>query len=235
MLTSSLRRNIHDRAFQQLQQSLLYALTAYITGNGRIVAFTGYLVYFIYKHNALLRLRHVIVRHLQQTGKDTFNILAYVTGFRQHGCIHDSKRYMQQFGNGTGKQSLTGSGTAHHDDIGLFNLHIIIPRFLQQALIMIVHRYRQETFRIILPDNILIEKILNLYRFRKFFQIQFHSATAFLGIQSLLSNLIGLDSTTIADVAVHPRYKEADLIFRASAETASVLVSFRVCHIYFFV
>ena len=40
---------------------------------------------------------------------------------------------------------------------------------------------------------------------------------------------------TIADVAVHPRYKEADLICRASAETASVLVSFRVCHIYFFV
>ena len=54
------------------------------------------------------------------------------------------------------------------------------PRFLQQALIMIVHRYRQETFRIILPDNILIEKILNLYRFRKFFQIQFRSAIAFL-------------------------------------------------------
>ena len=36
-------------------------------------------------------------------------------------------------------------------------------------------------------------------------------------------------------IAVHPRYKEADLIFRASTETASVLVSFRVCHIYFFV
>ena len=64
MLASALRGNVHDRTFQQLQQSLLYTFAAYITGNGRIVAFTGNLVYFIYEHDTLLRLRHIIVRHL---------------------------------------------------------------------------------------------------------------------------------------------------------------------------
>lgn len=88
---------------------------------------------------------------------------------------------------------------------------------------MVVHRYRQETLCIILPDNILIEKILYLYRFRKFFQVQFRCAIAFPGTQSLLSNLIGLSSTAVTDVTVHPRYEETDFILRTPAETASVL------------
>ena len=51
MLTASLWRYIYHRAFQQLEQALLYSLTAHIAGDRRIVALAGNLVYLVNKHD----------------------------------------------------------------------------------------------------------------------------------------------------------------------------------------
>ena len=67
MLASALGRHVHHRSFQEFQQSLLYALSAHVTGNARVVTLTGNLVYFVDEDDAALRRCHVVVSNLQET------------------------------------------------------------------------------------------------------------------------------------------------------------------------
>ena len=52
VFASSLRRNVHDRAFEYLQQCLLYPFAGYVARDGWVVAFTGYLVYLVDEDDA---------------------------------------------------------------------------------------------------------------------------------------------------------------------------------------
>ena len=101
MLAPTLRRHIHHRTLQQFQQSLLHAFTTHITGNGRIITLACYFVYLINKHDTLLCLGHVIIRHLEQTRQNAFNVLTHITCLCQNRCIYNSKRNMQQLGDST--------------------------------------------------------------------------------------------------------------------------------------
>ena len=87
VFTATLWRNIDHRSFQKFQQTLLHALTAYVTRDGRIIALARYLINLIYKDNAPLCRFQVIIGHLQQTTENTLNVLAHVTGFRKHGGV----------------------------------------------------------------------------------------------------------------------------------------------------
>ncbi len=101
VLASSLRRYVHDRSFQQFQQTLLYTFTTYVAGYRRIVAFAGYLVYLVYEHYASLCCFHIVIRRLQQAGKYAFDIFAHIAGLGQHRSVYYGKRHMQQTGNST--------------------------------------------------------------------------------------------------------------------------------------
>src|SRR5437868_4540303 len=57
----ALRRNVGDRAFENLEQRLLYALTTDVAGNGRILVLLGDLIDLVDIDDALLRLLHVAI------------------------------------------------------------------------------------------------------------------------------------------------------------------------------
>ena len=67
MLTSSVWRNIDDRAFEKFEQSLLHTLTTDITCDGRVVAFSCDLINFVNEDNTRLRHLRVIVAFLQES------------------------------------------------------------------------------------------------------------------------------------------------------------------------
>ena len=157
MLTTTLRRNVHTCTFQKFQQSLLYALTTDITCNGGVVRLAGNLINLVNKHNTTLRSFHIIVSHLQQARQNTLYVLAHITSFREHRCINDGKRYVQQFGNGTCQQRLTRTRRTHHNDVRLLNLYTIIVSRLLQTLVMIIYCYRQESLSLILTNDILVQ------------------------------------------------------------------------------
>ena len=49
----------------------------------------------------LLCLGHVIIRHLEQTCQNAFNVLTHITCLCQNCCIYNSKRNMQQLCDST--------------------------------------------------------------------------------------------------------------------------------------
>ena len=117
MFTTTLGWHIYRRTLQQFQQSLLYTLATHVTRDGRIVGLTGYLVDLVNEHDATLCSLHVVVSHLQQSRQDALDILTDVACLCKHRCVHDGKRDVQQFGNGTCQQGLSRTCRANHDDI----------------------------------------------------------------------------------------------------------------------
>ena len=129
MLAAALRRDIADRAFQDLQQRLLHALAAHIAGDGRILAFAGDLVDLIDIDDADLCLLHVKIRRLDQFEQNVLHVLAHITGLGKGGGIRNGERHAQHLGQRLGQQ-----GLAH---AGLLQLHVAALA-AEDALIVVV-------------------------------------------------------------------------------------------------
>ena len=74
-------RNFHFTAFEKLQHSLLYSLTADISLIG--VLFLRNLINLIDENNTMFRPLHIIIRCCQKLGHNTLDIIADITGFCQ--------------------------------------------------------------------------------------------------------------------------------------------------------
>lgn len=165
VLASSLRRNVDHRTFKQFEQSLLHPFTADIAGNGRVVSFTGNLVYFVDKDNALLCFGYIVIGHLSRRVR-----MLSISSPTYPASV---STVASTIVNGTcsslamvrAKSVLPVPGAAHHDNVRLLDFHIIATVFLQQAFIVVIHRYGKKAFGIVLANHILVEEILYFYRF----------------------------------------------------------------------
>ena len=95
MLAAALRRNIGDRAFQDLQQRLLHAFARDIAGDRRIFVLAADLVDFVDIDDALLAPLHVAIGGLQQLQDDVLDILTDVARFGQGGGVDNRERHVQ--------------------------------------------------------------------------------------------------------------------------------------------
>ena len=134
MFAASLRRDIDNTTFKELQQCLLNTLTRNIAGDGRVVTLAGDLVDLIDEHDTALSLLQIIVSLLKKSRKQTLHILAHITGLGKHCRIHDSERDVQHLGYRLGQQCLTCSCRTYEKNIGLLQFHAVI-RFILQVMI----------------------------------------------------------------------------------------------------
>ena len=102
MFASTLRRNAGHRAFDQLEQRLLHALTRHITCDGRVVRLAGDFVDFVDVDDAALGALNVVLAALQQFLDDVFNVFAHITSFGQGGGVGHHKRHIEHAGHGLG-------------------------------------------------------------------------------------------------------------------------------------
>ena len=124
MLAAALRRNVGDRAFENLQQRLLHAFARNVAGDGRVLVLAADLVDFVDVDDALLAALHVAIGGLQQLEDDVLDILADVAGFGQRGGIDDGERHIQNAGQGLRQQGLAGAGRADQQDVRLRQLDL---------------------------------------------------------------------------------------------------------------
>ena len=110
MLASSLRRYVHNRSFEHLQQALLHSFSAHVTRDGHILALAGYLIDLIDEDDTSLSLGDVVFGILQQTDEDGLHVFAYITGLGEGSSVGDSKRHFEQLGYCTGEKGLAGTG-----------------------------------------------------------------------------------------------------------------------------
>ena len=106
MLASTLRRNVCDGAFEELQQSLLDAFAGDVTRDGGVLVLAANLVDLVDVNDALLGAVDVTVGSLQQLQDDVLNIFADVAGLGQGGCVYDCERHVQNLGESLREERL---------------------------------------------------------------------------------------------------------------------------------
>ena len=83
VLSASLRRHVGYRALYDLEKSLLYALSAYVPCDGRVLGLARYLVYLVYVYYASLCPVEVAVGSLIEPQQDVLNVFAHIARFCQ--------------------------------------------------------------------------------------------------------------------------------------------------------
>ena len=94
MLAAALRRDVGDRALQNLQQRLLHALAGYVARDRAVFAPAGNLVDLVDIDDAALGLLDVVVGGLNQTQQDVFDVLADIAGFGQRRRVGNGEGYV---------------------------------------------------------------------------------------------------------------------------------------------
>ncbi len=167
VLTSPLRRHVDNRAFQHLKQALLYAFSAHIARDRRVLGLTGNLIHLIEEDDTPLRFRYIVVSVLQQAHEQRLHVFAYITRLGQRGSVADSERHLEHLGYRPCEKGLTRTGGTDKKNITLLDLHIIVGNLLQHTFVMVVNGYREETLGVILVDDILVQELLDLLRRRQ--------------------------------------------------------------------
>src|SRR3954469_14457396 len=112
MLATALRRYRGDGALDELEQSLLHALTRHIASDRRVVGFAGNLVDLIDVHDAGLRLLDIVVALLEQLLNDVLDVFTNVAGFGERRRVSDRERHIQETRERLGQQGLAAAGRA---------------------------------------------------------------------------------------------------------------------------
>ena len=92
MLTSALRRYGCIGSLEDLQKSLLYAFTGYITGDRDILGLLGDLIDLIDVDDTNFSLLDIVVCSLDQLEKDVLNVFTDISCFGKGSCICNCKR-----------------------------------------------------------------------------------------------------------------------------------------------
>ncbi len=158
MLSSTLRRNVGDRAFQNLQQRLLNAFARNVAGDRGIFVLAPDLVDLVYIDDALLAALHVPIGVLQQPQNDVLDVFADVAGFGQRGGVDDGERNVQNPRQGLGQQRFAGTGGPDQQDVGLGQLHFAGALLVHlDALVVVIDRYGELLLGGVLTDHVLIQ------------------------------------------------------------------------------
>src|SRR5581483_4446955 len=216
VLAAALRRDARRRALDDLQEGLLDALAGDIAGDGRIVTLPGDLVDLVDVDDAALALLDVVVGVLQEREDDVLDVLTDVAGFRQAGRVGDREGNLEEARQRLGQQRLPRARRPDEQDVRLLQLDVARHELRVDALVVVVHRDREDLLRPLLPDHVLIEHLPDLGRLRH----RRGGSEALLLVALLRDDVVAEVDALVADVDGRPGDQLADLVLALPAEGA---------------
>ena len=238
VLAAALGRHVDHRSFEDFQQGLLHALARNVARDGGVVALARDLVDLVDEDDAALGLLDVVVGDLQQPRENALDILAHISRLGQNGRVDDRERHFQQLGDRAGHQRLARARRTDQHDVRLVDLDLVLLRGVQQPLVVVVDRHGHIPLGGILPDDILVEELLDLRRLEQFLHLERsrrRTPSPFGGDVVVDDDLIAVLDTFVTDIRA-VRTLEHDLHVRAlgAAERAAVaavlVVVLILCH-----
>src|SRR5215213_5174628 len=167
MFATTLRWNIRDRAFEDLQQRLLHAFTRHIASDRRVLILTTNLVYFINVDDSLLCAFDVAVGSLQQFQNDVLDVFTNVARFSQCCRIDDRERNSEHARERLREQRLARSGRPDQQNVCFLNLDVRTTATEFDALVVLIDGDGQALLRFILADHIFVQEVFDLSGLRQ--------------------------------------------------------------------
>src|SRR5204863_3542480 len=124
VLAPALRRDVGDRALENLQERLLDALARHVARDRGVLVLAADLVDFVDVDDALLAFLDVAARGLQQLQDDVLDILADVAGFGERRRVDDGEGDREELGERLREQRLAGAGRPDEQDVALRQLDV---------------------------------------------------------------------------------------------------------------
>nr|WP_263862629.1 hypothetical protein [Bifidobacterium platyrrhinorum] len=185
MLARAFDGHRRDRPLQDLEQRLLHALAGHVARDGRVLAALARdLVDLVDVDDAVLGLRHVAVRRLDETLEHGLHVIAHIAGLGERGRVRDDERHVHDLRERLREIRLAHARRPHEQDVRFGDLdigeriapgtaertgvHVAEPTrlFLElhvDALIVVVHRHGQRPLRVLLADHVLVEVGVDLH------------------------------------------------------------------------
>src|ERR1043166_7643305 len=150
MFAATLRRNIRDSAFQDLQQRLLHAFTRYVASDRRVLVLATDLVDFVDVDDALLRALDVTIRGLQQCENDVLDVFTDVACFGQRRRIDDREWNGEHASESLCEQRLARAGRSDQKDVCFLNLDVRTTTTELDAFVVLINGDGQALLRFLL-------------------------------------------------------------------------------------
>src|SRR5688500_10186524 len=170
MFASPLRRDVGDRAFEDLQQRLLDAFTRDIPRDRRVFVLAADLVDFVDIDDALLRLLDVAAGRLQQLQDDVLDVLTDIPRLGEGRGVDDRERHREQLGQRLREQRFARAGRPDQHDVRLGQLDVVAAARLLldlDPLVVVVDRDGELLLGLFLADDVFVEELLDVLRHRQ--------------------------------------------------------------------
>ena len=205
VLAPALRRHRCLRALEDLEQRLLHALAADVTGDRRVLALARDLVDLVDVDDPGLGLLHVEVGGLDELEEDVLDVLADVAGLGQRRGVGDGERDVQQPGERLREVGLAAAGGAEEEDVRLRQLDLVAADdagglLVLDPAVVVVDGDGEDLLRLVLADHVVVEEGADLDRRRQLLEAQL----AALG-ELLLDDLVAEVDALVADVDARDR------------------------------
>ena len=149
--------------------------------------------------------------------ENVLDVFADVACFGQRRCIGDRERHIENARERLREQRLADAGRSDQQDVRLVELDLVIARRRGvDALVVIVDRDRQRLLRVLLPDHVLVEDVLDLVRRR-----DLSDRLGNLALFVLSENLVAEGDALVANVDRRAGNELPDRVFRFAAERAA--------------
>ena len=220
VLAATLRRHRRLRAFEDLEQRLLHALTRHVAGDRRVLALAGDLVDLVDVDDAGLGPLGVEVGGLDQLEEDVLDVLADVAGLGERGGVGDGERHVEHPGQRLGEVRLAAPGGAEQQDVRLLELDVVaaadVGRLLVlDPLVVVVDGDREDLLGLVLADHVVVEEGPDLARVGQVLEAEL------TGVGDVfLDDLVAEVDALVADVHAGAGDQLLDLLLRLAAERA---------------
>src|SRR3954447_8581196 len=216
VLATTLRRHGRGGAFEDLQQRLLHAFTGDVTRDRRVLALAGDLVDLVDVDDAGLGLLDVVVSGLDQLEQDVLDVLADITGLGERCRVRDREGDVEHLREGLRQQRLAAAGRAEQHDVGLLQLdRVLVAGAGLDPLVVVVDGDRQRLLRVVLPDHIAVEELVDLFRLGQLVELDVGAFG-----QLLFDDLVAQVDALVADVDAGACDEFLDLLLALPAEGA---------------
>lgn len=228
VLAPALRWNRGNRAFEDLEESLLDTLAGDVTGDGGVLRLARHLVDLVDIDDSLLCPGHVVIGGLKQLEEDVLHILTDVAGLGEAGRVCDGKRDVQLPGKRLSEERLSTPGRANEEDVRLLELDISLEIARANPLVVVVHRHRELFLGVFLANHVVVEVRLDLCRLRKLGERHLFSRRELFG-----DDLVAEIDALVAYVDARACDEFLDLLLRLTAEAAFQQLSAitKTCHV----
>src|SRR4051794_24888133 len=218
MLPPALRRHRRDGPLEDLQERLLDALARHVARDRRVVRLARDLVDLVDVDDPRLRLLDVEVGRLDQLQQDVLDVLADVAGLGQRRRVGDRERDVEDPRERLREVRLAAARRAEQHDVRLLQLDVAVLGAHADALVVVVDRHRQRPLRLLLRDDVLVQRRVDLHRARQVVEVERGRSR-----QLLVDDLVAEIDAFVADVDTWACDQLLDLPLRLPAEAAEKL------------